>query len=87
MLADEALDGRLGRVRVDVERRDDPARPVAQRCGDRTDAEGELLVGQRPAAGPHLAQCGVALGAVRPPAGGEPGARRLGEHALQLVGR
>ncbi len=46
--------------RVDVDRGDHPL-AVADRRGHRPDAQGELLVGQRPAAGVHLAQLGVAL--------------------------
>jgi len=51
-------------VHGDVHRRDDPALPIAQRRGDRADAERQLLVSERPAAGPHLAQGRLALGGI-----------------------
>jgi hypothetical protein len=40
---------------------------VSQGCSDRPDAEGELLVSQRPAAGADVAQLGATLTRVRLP--------------------
>src|SRR6185437_543884 len=67
VLADQHVERRLRSVGVDVERGDHLAVTVAQRDRDRPDAGGELLVGQRPAAGPHLAQGGGAVRRVRSP--------------------
>ncbi|SCE84588.1 MFS transporter, DHA1 family, chloramphenicol resistance protein [Micromonospora matsumotoense] len=55
-------------------------RPSGRRGGDRPDAGGQVLVGQGPAARPHLAQFPVQLGAFRLPAGGDAGAARDGQH-------
>ncbi|GAB3839910.1 hypothetical protein GCM10029963_07680 [Micromonospora andamanensis] len=53
----------------DVDGGHHPALAVADSCGDRPDARGEILVGEGPAPGPHLAQRRVESGPVGLPAG------------------
>src|SRR5690349_16198323 len=56
VVVDQGLDGRLGGVHGDVDRRDDASVPTAYARGYRADAGGQVLVGQRPPLRPHLAQ-------------------------------
>src|SRR5579859_950536 len=87
VLAGEHLDRSLGGVHGDVHRRDHPALAVPQRGGHRTDPQGKLLIGQRPAAGPDGPQLSGPLGRAWPPAGGDPGPARLGQHPFGLARR
>src|SRR5215470_10090715 len=87
VVADQYVKRSLGGVRVHVQRGDDPALAIAQRHGDRPDAGGELLIGERPAASADLAERGGSLACIWLPAGGDAGPARFGQHALGLRGR
>ncbi len=86
MLAEQPLHRRLRGVHRHVHRGPDHAGAVPDGDGDRPDPGSELLVGQRPAAGPHLGQLAVELPGGAADVGREAGPARDGEGRLELVG-
>jgi hypothetical protein len=87
VLLEQRLERRLGRVGVDVHGRDHPPVAVTQGDRDRADAVGQLLVGDRPAARPDLAQVLLAFLAGRLPAGLDARPGRLAPGAVRPLRR